>query len=113
GHHAAEPARSWEGHLDKGAAALVLVLGLERPSEVFVALVGHHVELVHGGVEDPQAVLIHRETQTAADLLPFLQHATRLIEGADLKDIGVVPALAQGGMAKNEAQGLIYRQETF
>jgi len=55
----------------------------------------------------PQTVLIHRQAETAADLLPLLHGAPGLIEGADLEDIGVVPTFAQGRMTEDEAQRLV------
>jgi len=39
------------------------------------------------------------ETETPGRFLPFLHDAVRLIQCANLEDIGVVPPLAQSGMA--------------
>ena len=58
-----------------------------------------------------QPVLVHGQTQAAADLLPLLDGTSGLVEGADLEDVGVVPALAQGRVAEDEAQRLIHRQQ--
>ena len=56
-------------------------------------------------------VLVHRQPQAAADLLPLLHRAPRLVERADLEDVRVVPAFAQGGVAEDEAQRLVERQQ--
>ena len=82
-------------HFAEGHAAVFFVLGLQRPGKVLVALVGHDVKLVHRLVEDPLAVLVHRQAQSPADLLSLLHCTARLIERAYLEDVRVVPALAQ------------------
>src|SRR6185312_8403602 len=57
-------------------------------------------------VEAPQAftLLVDAETQAAADRLAALALAAHLADGAKLEDVRVVPALAQGGVRKDELQ---------
>jgi hypothetical protein len=52
---------------------------LESAGELLVALVGHHVELVHRLVEDTKAILVDRQAQAAADFLSFLDGASGLV----------------------------------
>ena len=112
-HHAGQLGQSRQRHLAEGHAAVFLVLGLQRAGEVLVALVGHDVELVDRLVEDAQAVLVHRQAQAAADLLPLLHGAAGLVERADLEDVGVVPALAQRRVAEDEAQRLVQGEQAL
>ena len=83
----------------------------KRPGEVLVALVGHDVELVDRFVEHPLPVLVHRQPQAAADLLPLLHGTAGLVQRANLEDVRVVPAFAQGGMAEDEPQRLLFGQQ--
>jgi hypothetical protein len=71
--------------------------------KIFIALISDDEKFVNRLVENTFAVLINREAKAAAYLLPLLHDAASLVERANLKDIGIVPAFAQGGMAENES----------
>jgi hypothetical protein len=47
---------------------------------------------------DPLTRLIHREPEAATDLLLFFLGGLRLIKGAYLKNVRVIPAFAQCGV---------------
>ena len=111
-HHPGELGEGGERHLAEGHAAIFLVLGLQRPGEVLVALVGHDVELVDRFVEDalrrsgpPAGASRGRSPAASSSAL------LRLVERADLEDVRVVPAFAQGRVAEDEAQRLVHRQQ--
>ena len=67
---------------------------------------------MHGGrVVHPLALLVHGQPQPAAHLLPAGDGAVTVLERADDKHVGVVPAFAQGRVRENEAGGLLKRQQ--
>src|SRR6185312_8413026 len=92
-------------------AGLALVVGLQPSGEGVVGLVGDDRQARDLGVVDASAVLVDRQPKPAADLLPARDRGARVRERADLEDVGVVPALAQGGVGEEEAQRLVERQQ--
>src|SRR5438045_1628200 len=102
-----------EGNLAKRHTAVFLILSLQRLGKIFVVLVSHDVEFVDRLIEDANASLIHRQAKTATDLLPLLDRTARLIERANLEDVRVIPPLPQSGMAEDEAERLVDRQEAL
>ncbi len=83
------------------------VLALQRGGVGLVALVGDHREDVDFVVEDALALLVDRQAQAAPDLLALLHLGDGLVEGADLEDVGVVPAFFEGGVGEDEADLLL------
>lgn len=104
-HHAGQFGQGAQRHLPKGHAAVFLVLSLQRPGKILVALICHHVKLVYRLIEDAHAALIHRKAQAATEFLTFFDCARGLVEGANLEDVGVVPSLAQRRVAKMKRNG--------
>ena len=94
-------------------------VALQVPHEGLVALRGDDREHVHAldlvGPEElgvlAHAVLVNAEAHSAADLLTLGGLRPRLLERADLEDVGVVPALAQGRVAEDEPHGLVEREQ--
>ena len=56
-------------------------------------------------------VVVYANAQPASHLLPLLDGALGVPQGANLEDVGVVPALAQGGMGENETDMPIFPGE--
>ena len=77
---------------------------LQILGELFVALHRHHSECVDLEAADALALLIDAQAQAAADRLPALALGAYLAQGADLKDVGVVPTLLQRGMGEDELE---------
>ena len=85
-------------------ASLGLDLGLEGTGEVVVGLVGDDGEDVDALVVGALAVGLDGEAEAAADLLALFDLALGLVECADLEDVGVVPAFAQGRVREDELE---------
>ena len=111
--HPRQAGESQLGNFAKRHAAILLVFGLQRAGEFIVAFVGDNQQLVNRLVENPLAVLIHRQAQAAADFLPLAECGARFIQGANLKHVRIVPAFAQRRMAEDEAQRHVERQQQF
>ena len=57
--------------------------------------------------------LVHAQTQTTANFLPLCSSAVRMSQGADLENVGVVPAFTQGGVREDKPGRLIKAQQAF
>ena len=92
-------------------AGFFLDLLLEFLREPLVTLGRDHGQNV--SFEAPQAfpVLVDAETQAASDGLAPLLFGSHLAQCADLKDVRVVPAFAQGRVGKNELQRRFQAQQ--
>ncbi len=55
--------------------------------------------------------MVHRQAQPASQGLAAFAFGAHLAQVADLEDVGVVPAFAQGGMTEDEAQGFFIREQ--
>ena len=75
---------------------------LKLGHKALVAFVGHHGQDVDALISHPLAHLVYSQPHTAPDFLPLLHLGRRLVEGADLKDVGVVPSLPQGRVGEDE-----------
>ena len=82
----------------------LLDLLLEVLGELLVAFGGDDGERVDVEAPEAFALLVHAETQAAPDRLPALALGAHLADGANLEDVRVVPALAQGGVGEDELQ---------
>ena len=91
-------------HDAEADAGVVLDLLLEVLGELLVAFGGDDRERVDVEAAQAFALLVHAQTQAAADGLPALALGAHLAEGANLEDVRVVPALAQGGVGEDELQ---------
>src|SRR5690554_3501494 len=83
---------------------LFLDLLLKLPGEVFIRLVGNNGQSVDIRPVYPFTVLIYRDTQSTPNLLSLGHNRLRLGQGADLKDIWIVPALTQRRVGKYELE---------
>ena len=72
--------------------------------ELLVAFCGDDGERVDVEAAHPFALLVHAETQAAADRLAALALGAHLAQGADLEDVRIVPAFAQRGVGEDELQ---------
>ena len=52
----------------------------------------------------PLALLVHAEAQSPADGLAAFALGSHFAQGANLKDVGVIPALLQRRMGEDELQ---------
>ena len=77
------------------ADAVFLVFLLQPVGKFVVAFVRHDGERIDLEAVMADAVLVDAEAQAAADLLPLLHGARRLVQRADLEDVRIVPALAK------------------
>jgi len=73
----------------------------------FIALVGHDRKDIDSLVVDTFTLLVPAEADPTADLLALLNFRCGLVERADLKDIRVIPTLAQCAMREDEADRFI------
>ena len=87
--------------------------GLEFADELVVGLVGDDGEDVDTFVLDALAGVVDGETDATADFLAFAHVGDGLVEGADLEDVGVVPAFAEGGVGEDEGGGFVEGEEAF
>lgn len=90
----------------------ILDIGLKVRNEGLVALAGddgQHIDIVDtvaaGLLIHAVALLVNTQTQAAAHLLTLGGLAVRVLQCADLEDIGVVPALPEGGVGEDEPGG--------
>ena len=81
--------------------------------KLLVAFPGDDGEGVEFKALLPFPLLIDAEAQAAADGLSPGRLAGNVAQGADLEYVGIVPALAQGGMGKDELQRLLQAQQPF
>ena len=79
-------------------AGIILDLLLKFIGKLLVAFGGDHGQRVHLKSAQAIAVLIHAQAQTAADGLAALLFRCHVAQDANLEDVGIVPALAQGGV---------------
>ena len=84
------------------SAVLGFCLCLKLSNITLVALVRDNGEDIDPLIVNALTLLIAGESDSAADLLPLLELGRRLVQRADLKDVWVVPALAQRGVRENE-----------
>ena len=96
----------------------ILDIGLKVRNESLVALAGddgQHIDIVDtvaaGLLIHAVALLVNAQAQAAAHLLPFSGLAVRVLQGADLEDIGIVPALPEGGVGEDEPGGFPEAQQ--
>ena len=85
-------------------AGVLLDLLLEVLGELLVALGGDDGQRIDVEAAETLALLVDAESQPAADRLPPLALRAHLAEGADLEDVGIVPALLQGRVGEDELQ---------
>ena len=97
---------------------IILNIGLQRRYKVLIALAGNncqHIQVMHrcptGGGIHTVAVLIDTQAQTTAHLLPLCNIAVGVLQGANLEDIGVVPAFPKGRVGEDEAGRLLEGQQ--
>ena len=96
-------------------------VALQRLHKALVALGCHDREGVHllqlGLAQGLQvltlAVLVHAQAQTAPHLLALARLGVRVLEGADLEHVGVVPALAQSRVTEDEPRGLVKGEQAL
>ena len=100
-------------------------VGLDVPLQAFgeplVAFRRDHGQQVHikeFRIAEQVAVLahalaVHAQAQSAANLLSFADFVVRMLQRADLEHVGIVPSLAQRGMAEDEPRGLFEAQQAF
>ena len=91
-------------HDAEADAGIVLDLLLEVLGELLVAFGGDDGQRVDVEAAQALALLVDAETQAAADGLAALALGAHLAQGANLEDVRVVPALAQGGVGEDELQ---------
>ena len=85
-------------------AGVVLDLLLQVLGELLVALGGDDRERVDVEAAQALALLVDAQTQAAADRLAALALGAHLAQRANLEDVRVVPAFAQGGVGEDELQ---------
>ena len=73
-------------------AGVLLDLLLQVLGELLVALGRDHGQRVDLEAAQPLALLVHAQAQAAADGLAPLALGADVAQGADLEDVGVVPA---------------------
>ena len=98
-------------HDAEADAGVGLDLLLEVLGELLVALGGDDGERVDLEAAQALALLVDAETQAAADGLAALALGAHLAQGANLEDVRVVPALAQGGVGEDELQRRLEAQQ--
>ena len=98
-------------HDAEADAGVVLDLLLQVLGELLVALGGDDGQRVDLEAAQALAVLVDAEAQAAADGLAALALGAHLAQGADLEDVGVVPALPQGGVGEDELQRRLEAQQ--
>ncbi len=86
---------------------------METGREGLEGLVGDDGEAVDLLVVDALAGLVDGKAEAAADHLAPLGFGPRFAQGADLEDVRVVPAFAQGGVGEDEAERLVKGEEFF
>ena len=94
----------------------VLVLLLERISELLVRLVRHHSQRRNATIGHTLVAALalrDRQAQATPKRLAPLRFSTHLAQGADLEDVRVVPALAQGRVAEHEPRRLVLVEQPF
>ena len=91
-------------HDAEADARVLLDLLLEVLGKLLIALGGDDGERVDLEAAQPLAILVHAETQAAADGLAAFALGAHFAQGADLKDVRVVPALLQRGVGEDELQ---------
>ena len=102
--------------------ALVKVLSdtpLQVCHKLLVAVRGNHRQPVYLLHLNPQRIrvhtdtaLVHAQAEAAAHLLPLLRRGiSAVLQGADLKYIGIVPALPQGRVREDEAHRILKGQQ--
>ena len=88
--------------------------------EIIIALAGYHGEDV--GIKHMVAqyirilafsLLIHTKTHSSSHFLAFLGLIVRVLQGADLEHVRVVPTFLQGGVREDEADWLAERKQTL
>ena len=90
-----------EAGFDRGA----IILGdfpLVGGDIIGVGLIDNHGQCVDIRVRRSGPVLVDGEADSAPNFLALARFGNRLVERADLKNVGIVPALAQGGMGENK-----------
>ena len=108
-----DPNKPGEGDpfdLAEADAEVLLEFGLQSPSKVFIGFVGDDGQLVHRFVMDALAGLVDRKTQAAPDLLPFLFRGLRLVQGANLEDVRVVPTFGPAALARERRRTALHRR---
>ena len=95
GSRGADPGELVRLHDAESNTGFVLDLLLEFLGELFVALGRDHRKGVHLEAAQAFAVLVHAEAQAAPDGLAALLLGSHLPQGADLKDVRIVPAFAK------------------
>ena len=88
-------------------AVLRFNFALQTGDESLVAFARHDSKDVDSIVVDALPGLIDWEPDTAAHLLPAFSLRSHLAERADLENVGIVPALAQGAMGEDEGDRLL------
>ena len=89
------------------------VFGLQAAHVTFVTLVGNHRKDVDIFVKDSLASLVDGQAQAAPDFLALFHLGDGLVEGANLENVGVVPAFFEGGVGKDEAGFFVKRKQTL
>src|SRR5207253_982928 len=88
----------------KSQARVLLDLLLQMLGKFLIAFGGYDRERVHVEAALSVAVLIDAEPQAAADRLPPLALRPHFAQGANLEDVGIVPAFFERRMRKDEFQ---------
>ena len=78
-----------------------------------VALAGDDGEGVGLESADALAGLVDAEAEAAPEGLAALGLGVHVAQGADLEDVGIVPAFAEGGVGENELEGGVEAEEFF
>lgn len=58
-------------------------------------------------------LLIHAKAHSSSHFLAFLGLIIRVLQGADLEHVRIVPTFLQGGVRKDEADWLVQRKQTL
>ena len=91
-------------HDAKADAGVFLDFLLQILGELLVAFRGDDGERVDVEAPQPFALLVDAQAQAAADGLAALALGAHLAQGANLEDVRVVPAFAQGRVGEDELQ---------
>ena len=64
-------------------------------------------------IEDAAPGLVNAKADAAANLLALAHFGDRLVEGANLEHVGIVPPFAQGRVGEDEAHRLVEGEEAL
>ena len=108
-------------NLDRAVGTSLGYLVLQTGGEVLVTLAGYHRE--HVGVKYmflaqyigilTFALVIDAEAHATSHFLTFLGGVVRILQGAYLKYVRIVPTFLQGGVGEDEAHGFLKAQESL